>query len=254
MQLAIDPSWVISVVLVSIRLGALFGLTPVFAALQMPPMVRVWLLVGLSSSMLIGLGLPPSGTALSLWPLLAACVSELAVGALMAFGLFCAFAVFHVAGKLLDLQIGFSIGSVFDPATRTQMPLLGSMLHMLALALFFASDAHHLLLKGIAWSFHKVPPGTGLSTLNLDAVIAQFGLMFVLGLVLVVPVVLVLLLMDIGLGMISRTMPQLNIFVIGIPTKIAAGFLMLWCSLMYLSPVMHRVFASIFQYWQRLMG
>ncbi len=254
MRLAVDPSWIVAVLLVSIRLGALFGLTPVFAALQMPPMVRVWLLVGMSSSMLIGLGLPVSGIAWSPWTLMGACASELAVGALMAFGLFCAFAVFQVAGKLLDLQIGFSIGSVFDPATRTQMPLLGSMLHMLALALFFASDAHHLLLKGIAWSFHQVPPGSGLAELNFDAIVAQFGLMFVLGLVLVAPVVLVLLLMDIGLGMISRTMPQLNIFVIGIPTKIAVGFLMLWCSLMYLSPLMHRAFASIFQYWQRLLG
>jgi flagellar biosynthesis protein FliR len=83
-------------------------------------------------------------------------------------------------------------------------------------------------------------------------IVAQFGLMFSLGTVLVAPVVAVLLLLDAGLAMAAKTMPQMNVFMISIPVKIVVGLLMLAALAPFLSGILRRIFESIFTYWQAL--
>lgn len=254
MQLTADAAWIAMVVLASIRFGALLVLAPVFGGMPLPTQFRALFVVAMAATLVAALGVSPRPLALEPLPLVVAALSEVAIGAAMAFGLFAAFGAFQFGGKLLDIQIGFSIGTVFDPVTRAQTPLLGSALNMLALVLFFALDGHHMLMRGVAFSLERMPPGSLPVTWELAPVVEQFGLMFVFGLTLVAPVVFALLLVDVGLGIVSRTMPQLNIFTIGIPAKIVIGLLVLAASLVAMAPVMARVFASVFTYWQRLAG
>ena len=75
----------------------------------------------------------------------------------------------------------FSIGTVFDPVTRAQSPLLGSALNMLALVLFFALDGHHMLMRGVAYSLQRVPPGSLPANWSVAPLVDQFGSMFVFG-------------------------------------------------------------------------
>lgn len=109
-------------------------------------------------------------------------------------------------------------------------------------------------MRGIAWSLTALPPGQLPVHWNISAFVDQFGLMFVFGLTLAAPVVFALLLADVGLGIASRTMPQLNVFTVGIPIKIVVGLLLFATTLFALAPVMARVFASIFTFWQKLGG
>ena len=254
MSLTVDSAWIAVVLLVSIRLGALFVLAPVFGGISMPAQFRAAFVLALSATLVAGLNVPITRMPMDVGPLVIAALSEVALGAAMAFGLFTAFGAFQFAGKLLDIQIGFSLGTVFDPVTRAQSPLLGSALNMLALVLFFALDGHHMLLRGVAYSLERVPPGNIPQNWSLTPFIDQFGTMFLFGITLVAPVVFALLLVDVGLGIISRTMPQLNIFTIGIPIKIVVGLLVLAASLTALAPVMARVFQTAFSYWQQLLN
>lgn len=253
MSLTVDFAWVALVLLLSIRLGALFVLAPVFGGIPVPMQFRAFFVLALSATLVAALHLPTASMHVDVVPLVLAALSELALGAAMAFGLFTAFGAFQFAGKLLDIQIGFSLGTVFDPVTRAQSPLLGSALNMLALVLFFALDGHHMLMRGVAYSLERVPPGGLPENWSLVPFIDQFGSMFLFGLTLVAPVVFALLLVDVGLGIVSRTMPQLNIFTIGIPAKIIVGLLVFAGTLTALAPVMARVFGSVFAYWQRLL-
>lgn len=253
MSLAIDTGWITLVLLLSVRLGALFLLSPVLGSARLPAQVRVLFVLALAA--VLAAARPAAATVpADVMSLAIAALSELALGAAMAFGLFVAFGTFQFAGKLLDIQIGFSLGTVFDPVTRAQSPLLGSALNTLGLVLFFSLDAHHLLLRGLAWSLDRVPVGTLPAGWSLAPFVDQFGTMFVLGLTLAAPVVFALLLVDVGVGIVSRTMPQLNVFTLGIPTKIVVGLLVLAGSLAAMAPVMARVFETAFAFWQRLLG
>jgi flagellar biosynthetic protein FliR len=254
MTLHLQSDWILAVLLASIRMTALLMFTPLLGGSNAPMQARVVLLLGLTATMLSALpgGMPTVPN--SVVGIMAAAAVELVIGAAMGFGLHCAFATFSFAGKLLDLQIGFSVGSVFDPVTRAASPLLGSLLTMLATALFYAADGHHMLMRVVAYSFEKLPPGGGLPVQPITPLVDQFGAMFVLGLTLAAPVVIALFLIDVGLGIVSRTVPQMNVFLIGIIVKVGAGLLLLMATLVTMAPAMQRVFANAFSYWQRLLN
>lgn len=78
--------------------------------------------------------------------------------------------------------------------------------------------------------------------------------MFVYGLAVVAPVVAVLLMLDVGMAVAARTMPQVNMFIVGFPLKIFMGLLVLALSLNYMGPLLEKIYASIFLYWQRVYG
>lgn len=122
MTIGIDIAWATLVLLASIRIGALFVLTPLFGASPLPGRLRVLLALLLAAAMVSALqGIPPvaAQTTRTVGALAVAALAEVVIGAAMAFGLFAAFAAFQFAGKLLDIQIGFSLGTVFDPVTGT---------------------------------------------------------------------------------------------------------------------------------------
>jgi flagellar biosynthesis protein FliR len=251
-RLEAEFSFLTTAFLVFIRVSALFLLTPLFAAAQVPVNVRVVLLLALSVLLLLGLGLEPVATPSS-GEFLVAALQELFIGALMAFGLFAAFAAFLFGGRVLDFQMGFGVANLIDPSTNTQAPLIGTVLNLAAVTTFFLLNGHHWVIRGLAWSFYQLPPGQPLQDLNAEAVVAQFGLMFVYGLMLVAPAVFALLLLDVGLAVAARTMPQVNIFIVGLPLKILVGLSVLAASLNYLGPLLQRVFSSIFRYWEQLL-
>jgi flagellar biosynthesis protein FliR len=253
MSMDIDPSWAISVYLLALRLGVLLVMTPIFSSLSGLVTVRVLFTFAISAALVSGMGVRAANVPSSIGPLIAVSMAELMVGATLAFGVFAAFGAFSVAGKILDVQSGFGIGSVFDPVTRRGSPLFATMFNLLAVVVFFGMDGHHALLRGIAFSMQQASPGMGFSALSPDAVIRQFGVMFSLGVVLIAPVMFCLFLVEVGLAMVSRVLPQMNVFVVGIPVKIFAGIAMLASTIGYLGPVMGRVYASIFSYWEQVL-
>lgn len=249
----VDPRWAVFVYLLALRLGILLVMTPIFSTLSGLVAVRILFTLAVSVALVWGLGIRDANMPLSVGSLLVASLAELVVGATLAFGVFAAFGAFSLAGKILDVQSGFGIGSVFDPVTRAGSPLFATMFNLLAVAVFFGLDGHHALLRGIAFSVQQVPPGAGFSSLPAEAVMRQFGLMFSLGVALVAPVMFCLFLVEVGLALVSRVLPQMNVFVVGIPAKIVAAIAMLALTIDYLGPVMGRVYASIFNYWEQVL-
>jgi flagellar biosynthetic protein FliR len=258
MTLSFDLVWLVAAFLVAIRIAPLFVLAPVFGTADVPVRIRVFLALAFAALLATGLGVagePGARDALeSPGTLLAAAATELAIGVVMVFGVLAAFGAFLFGGRLLDIQIGFGIANVFDPVTRSQGPLLGTALNLLAVVAFFAIDGHHMLIRGFAWSLEKLPPGRSLAALDAAAVVQQFGLVFAYGLAVVAPSVIILLLLDVGLAVAARTMPQMNIFIVAMPLKIIVGVLTLAISLRYLAPALARIYDSIGLYWQKVLA
>jgi flagellar biosynthetic protein FliR len=186
--------------------------------------------------------------------LLLAAAAEAAVGFALAYGMVMAFGAFAIAGKLLDIQTGLGMGSVYDPVTRHGAPMFGALLNMLGLAVFYALDGHHLMLRGIAYSLQKIPPGHGIHLDAATPVLMLFGMMFSLGVALIAPVLLSLLLIEVGLAVISKSLPQMNVFTVSTPVKSLAGLTLLALSMPLFGTPMLRIYASIFEYWEGVMG
>jgi len=258
MTFSIDLVWLAAAFLIAIRIAPLFVLAPVFGTADIP--VRFRLMLSLSFAALFATAIGAGATsddALALasgGALFAAAIREFAIGLVLAFGVFTAFAAFLFGGRLLDIQIGFGIANVFDPVTRSQGPLLGSALAMLAIVVFFAVDGHHMLLRGFAWSLERLPPGRSWTTLDARAVVEQFGIVFAYGLAVVAPSVILLLLLDVGMAVAARTMPQMNIFIVAMPIKVVVGILTLALSMRFLAPTLARIYESIGAYWQRVLA
>ena len=248
-----NPAWLSAVLLCSLRLSALLLLTPLMQALGMPLRVRMVLILALSVTLVSGMGLRVAASPLDLPSMLLAGINELFVGALMAYGIFAAFAAFSFAGNALDLQIGFNIANIYDPLTRSQSPLLASLLGMLAVALFFGMDAHHALLRGFAYSLERVPLGRAMTLPDPTLLIKQFGTVFTLGLMLAAPVLFCLFLVELAMAVLSRNLQQMNIFILGAPVKIAVGLVLLASMSSHLGVVAEKIFNGVFLFWDAVL-
>lgn len=253
MHLEVDTNWLNGIILCSIRLSALLLFSPLLHGLGLPMRLRVLMVLALSVVLVSGMGMHPAQPVIDLGNLIAAGVSELATGALMAFGIFTAFAAFSFAGNALDLQMGFNIANIFDPVTRSQAPLLASLLAMVAVSLFFSMDAHHALLRGLAYSFEKLPLGSAANVPEPNLLIRQSALVFSLGLTLAAPVMFMLFLLELALAVVSRNLPQMNIFLLSTPIKITVGLCLLAAVSSHLAGTARRVFDAIFVFWEGVL-
>jgi flagellar biosynthetic protein FliR len=252
MQIQATMLWSSAMLLCALRLGAMLLMTPLLDGFSVPVRIKTFLLLALSATLVSALRLHPAAPPHDLPALLAMALAELATGALMGFGIHTAFNAVAFAGKILDIQLGFGMGNVYDPVTRAQAPLLGSIIGILALLLFFLSDAHHVLLRGLAASFEHIPLGRLPSLEAPEAVLRQFGMVFSMGLLLAAPAVFCLFLLELGLAVLSRVLPQMNVFIVSVPAKIAAGFFILSLLGRGMSDVMLRTFHTTFQFWEAL--
>lgn len=253
MILDLSLAWITAVVLCSLRLSALLAMTPILAAAAVPMRIRILLVLILSASFVSGLQLAPAALPTDLASMIAVAVNELAIGGLMAFGIFAAFAAFSFAGNLLDVQVGFSIASIFDPITRADTPLLASLFAMLAVVLFFAADAHHTLLRGVAYSLERIPLGSAMIAPDPAALARQFGSVFSFGLLLAAAPLFCLFLVQIALAVLSRSLPQLNILMLSMPINIIVGLAVLAYVAGHLGTIATRVFDGLFQFWERVL-
>jgi flagellar biosynthetic protein FliR len=252
--LIVDQAWVTASALLWVRLGVLFFMTPVLSGFSGPPSVLVLLSLGLSGLLCAAMPHAAAAPAPSdLGHFVVAAILEAGLGALLAFGVHAAFAAFGLAGQILDLQIGFGAGQVFDPVTRRDTPVIGAIMSSFAAVAFFAVDGHHAFLRGIAFSAQQMPPGAVDLHLAPAAVVRQFGATFSLAVAMAAPVMFTLLLIEAALAVLSRVLPQMNVYFVGLPLKLLVGLLTLSLSATTLAPVMRRAFASIFQFWDEVL-
>jgi flagellar biosynthetic protein FliR len=160
---------------------------------------------------------------------------QILIGVALGFALKIAFMAMEFAGHLMGLQMGLSFASLFDPINGAQTAVLSQLLVLTAALILFSFDGHHLVLAALWQSFHDVPIGSlAFSGRGLMVLVEWGGTIFMTGLHIALPVTAALLAANLAIGMMTRASPQLNIFAVGFPITLAAGFLVLYLSLLYL--------------------
>lgn len=171
------------------------------------------------------------------------CICEVITGLILGFLANLTFMCARIGGQFLDFQIGFSMMTSYDPSTQTNASLMERLLNMFSIVIYFAIDGHIMLIKELVNSFNSVKLGT--FVVNQQSVMTSFNVFsqfFVISVKIALPVILVLLITDLVLGLMSRTVPQLNVMILGIPIKILLGLV---CVIMTL-PVMIKFMVSSF--------
>lgn len=252
-EFALQPLFV--ALLVSVRIGALFLINPVISALELSMQMRILLIVVLSLVLTEGM----DTSSAEVWKavlehgVFSSVLVELAVGAIMCFGIQIAFAAIEIGGRMLDIQIGYGMAQVYDPALRRQSPFLTSALTQFGLLIFFLTNGHHMMLRGLSYSLASVPPG---HAWTIDAGMTPFlqhvGSVFSLGFLLVAPVMFCMLLLEFGLAMLARTVPQLHIFSFNHTAKIIVGVTTVALMLFMLPEAMGRIYRSVFVTWEKV--
>jgi len=216
--------------LILMRLSGLFLAAPFWSSRMFPVSVKVSLCLFLALTLLPAVDVSRAPDAVL--PLALAAVGELAWGALAGFAASLCFAAVQLAGYYLDFELGMGIANVVDPTFGAPVPLAGTFLYLLALVVFLSADGHHLLLSALVQSFRAIPPGAvAIPGAAGGGLVAQAGAMFVVGPELAAPVVVPLFLANLALGLVSRTVPQLNVLVVGLPLKSWLGVLFLGMAL-----------------------
>lgn len=151
----------------------------------------------------------------------------------------------QIAGSLIDVQMGLSMASLYDPQTGIQSTITQKLFYLLSVALLFATNGHHLLLNGIFRSFDIIPIGTLPIVDNFEYVLTLFIEYFGIAFQIALPIILTLILADLILGLISRSVPQLNVMIIGMPLKLLIGVIVVLASLPFISNEVNRVILDL---------
>lgn len=224
------------------RTLALILTAPVFSNIGIPMQIR--LILGLAISVALAPALPAMpAISPGSWQGLFILVQQVAIGIAFGFTLRIVFAAVDVAGDLIGLQMGLSFASFYDPESGGQTPVLSEFLGLLATLLFLALNGHLLMLSVLAESFTLLPVGGAVfAAKGFSALLAWTTTLFAAGVMLALPLIAALLIANISLGVLSRIAPQLNIFAVGFPVTIVAGFTVLMLSLPYFGAALEKLY------------
>ncbi len=179
---------------------------------------------------------------------------EIVLGLLLGFAANLVFISLQMAGEFISVQMGLSISSALDPITGTQTPTIGQLFLYFAILIFLTLNIHHALILGVHHSFEWVPLGNFLSHggLMTERFVRLSSEMFILALMVGVPVMGIMLLTEVALGFMAKVMPQMNIFMVGLPLKVAVGLLTILVCMPYLAELLGNRYADLVQQLTRL--
>jgi flagellar biosynthesis protein FliR len=226
---------VLGFLLVLSRVGGLFVLAPVFSAAMIPARIKLMLAMAISLALMPiavhGQTVPLDAGAFSLLLL-----KEIGVGLVFAFPMALVGAAVQAGASIIDTLVGFSFSSILDPVNNQQTAILGQFYTLFAVMVLLMSGGDHIMIEGLGASYRALPitayPHIG--TLTLGAV-AAFAQVWTIGLEIAAPALVALVITDAALGLISRAVPQMNVFVIGMPAKILVGMTVIAATLPFVS-------------------
>src|SRR5699024_1685690 len=225
---------------------------PAFSMKAMPSMMKIAISMGLSFAVFSSV--PQFEGNLSSWTLVFWSVKEMFVGFSFGYITQLYFTAVEMAGKLVDFQVGFSMSEIYDPNLGVSVSNYGRIYYWLSICLFFMTNLHHQLLKSLVLSYQYVPvTQTSFSHFGIEGIVTLFGKVFEVAFQLAVPLMIVALLSEVVLALLSRTVPQINVLILGMPLKVLLSLIFF---LLFLPPLIQnigKVMPEMIRYTNELM-
>lgn len=233
--------WISALLWPLLRISGLVLVAPILGANVVPARVKIVLALVLAV-LVVPLAPPPAALdPLSAEGVLAMAV-QLAIGAAIGFAVQLAFDALVMAGQTIAMTMGLGFAMLVDPGRGASTPVLSQFFLILGILLFVSVDGHLALIGVLVESFRWAPVGTaGMASAGLWELTLWGGEIFRSGLVIALPAVIALLAMNLGMGIVSRAAPQLNLFAVGFPVAMLFGFVVMLLSL----PAMQGAFLAL---------
>jgi flagellar biosynthetic protein FliR len=219
-----------------LRFAVLAAALPLLELRSVPPLWRFGMAACFAAALApaVAAALPAGAVQLTWGALLMEAMRSLVVGALLGVTVNLVFTAVRYAGEVAGMQIGFAIVNSFDPMSNSQISVISQFYYLLSVLLFFTTGAHHVLVGAMYESCAAVPPfASADAAAGAWTLVREFSGVFTAGLRMAAPVALVLLLVSASMGVVVKTVPQINVLVVGFPIKIAVGLVTLGLSLVF---------------------
>ena len=256
-MIALSPAWTYSFFLILIRTSGMLVSAPLLSHKGIPSWTKAGFAV-FFALVLVPLqkdALPPAPEQMG--TLVAGVFRELLFGLALGLAMNLVFIGIQMSSHILGLQMGFGLGGVFDPVSGVEGGVFDQFYALLVTLVFFTINGHYMVIQTLAETVRAVPPGT-FDPLSLHSSTGLAGLMAgltVSAVRIAMPVMVALFLADLGLGFVARTVPQMNVFAVGMPVKIVVGVLVMVAALPMTMQVMNGVIStSLAGSSQRLLG
>lgn len=214
--------------LVLIRMSGLFIMSPIFGRRNVPTVFKIGFSLFLTIIFVNIVEVPQINFFDNVYMYVFYIVKELVIGMIIGYVSYVIMSALYLAGQLIDMQVGFGMVNVIDPMTNIQVPLTSNFYYMYVILIFLTINGHHMLIRALFESFKMIPVeqitfNTGL----MENIISIMRDMFSIGIRIAAPIIAAIFVVDVILGVLSRTMPEMNVFILGMPVKIVIGLLVL---------------------------
>lgn len=210
-------------ILILVRITAFIVICPGFSFKGLPNTVKIALSVSLTMmiyNLIPAIEINQSMLIFFIWTL-----KEALFGLGMGYVTNLVFTTMEIAGQFVDFQVGYSMASVFDPSMGIHASYYGKVYYWISISMFFLLNMHHIIIEAVIKSFDYIPLTTvDPGMFKLEGLVILFVEVFGLALNLAAPIIIVILITDVVLGVISRTVPQINVLMLGMPLKAIVGF------------------------------
>ena len=241
-------------ILIFIRVTALIVSSPIFGRRNVPNTIKISLCVLLTYIIFTAYPNAPVISYSGILEYALLCIKEMLFGLVLGYVTTLFFAIAQIAGYVIDMQIGFGMVNVFDVQNNISVPLTGNFLYIVMIVSFLGVNGHLQLIQIIYATYRQIPAGA----VTLDPKIATTALQvfiqaFLLAMNVAMPMIASGLLGEVAMGFIIRTVPQMNVFVVGIPLKIILGFLILLLVLPVYVSFTGEIFKNLFASIQKML-
>ncbi len=220
----VDILYFTALILITIRIFCFFVVVPIFFPTGTPNAVKIGLTLVMAYILIPGIDYTGVNNINNNLPFFMNCMNEAVAGFTLGYITNLCFDTVRFAGSLMDMQVGFSMMSMFDPTAKSNTTFIEHLLYWFSMVVFFIVDGHHMLIKALMSSFNVIKLGNfWLTQKSINMIIRIFIEYFEIALKIAIPIVLIILITDITMGLMARTVPQLNIMILGMPVKILVG-------------------------------
>ena len=234
--------------LVLVRITGMFFLSPIFGRQNIPNYYKAGFCFILAILVANSVPAPRLSGYSSFSGYVVLVGKELLTGLMMGYISYALFSSIYIAGQFIDMHIGFGMVSVFDPLSNTQVPITANFYVIFATLFMLVTDSHHLLIKAVVDSYQILPIGEGhFSGPLLKQVVDLFTTVLVTSFKIAAPVTATVLITDVALGIISKSMPQFNVFMLGMPVKIILGLITIILTIGAFKGIVHVIMQGTYE-------
>jgi flagellar biosynthesis protein FliR len=243
-----SPKDVVAFVLILVRVAGIFLSAPVFASRNIPAMLKTsWILL-IAFLVFPVIDFKPETLPEAGLPFGLAVMREIIIGFSIGLGATLIFVGIQLAGQIIDIQMGLGMVNIIDPVTSTQISVMGQFYFLIATLVFLAVNGHHIIIRAVVESFNLIPLGQAHFTIALGTkIMSLFSQVFFIAFQVGAPAIGALFITNLVLGIVARTVPQMNVFIVGMPLNVAVGFIITAFSMSFFIYMLNGLFKGMYR-------